>query len=60
VSVSDDPEGVDLVLRADEPPDRSAVDVTLADGANIVTCWVAPESAVWDALGRLVSGALSA
>jgi len=61
VSVTDDPEAVDVVLRAaDEPPDGSAVDVSLADGAIVVTCWVAPEPAVWDALGRLVSGALSA
>ena len=60
VSVLDETEPADLVLRAaDEPPDESAVDVALVNGAIVVTCWSAPKPAVWDALGRLVSRALS-
>jgi hypothetical protein len=48
------------VLRAaDEPFDGAPVDVTLAGGAIVVTCQETPSNAVWDALGRIVSSALS-
>ena len=61
VAVSDRPDPFDLVLRsADDPPDGSPVDVTLVDGAIVVTCCSVPDREVWDALGRLVSFALSA
>jgi hypothetical protein len=60
VTVLDDPGSVDVVLRAaDEPADASPIDVTLVNGAVVVTCWSTPEPAVWDALGRLVAGALA-
>jgi hypothetical protein len=60
VSVLDESGSVDVVLRAaDEPADESPIDVTLVNGAVVVTCWTTPEPGVWDALGRLVAGALS-
>ncbi len=53
-------EEADLVLRAaDEPVDGAPVDVTLASGAIVVTCQETPSADVWDALGRIVSTALS-
>jgi hypothetical protein len=61
VAVAERSEPVDLVLRsADDPPDGSTVDVTIIDGAIVVTCFTMPDKAVWDALGRIVSYALSA
>jgi DNA-binding NarL/FixJ family response regulator len=60
LTVVDTCEEADLVLRAaDEPFDGAPVDVTLAGGAIVVTCQETPSNAVCDALGRIVSSALS-
>jgi hypothetical protein len=48
-------EPADLVLRSpDETAIDTFVDVTLADGAVVVTVRESPEPVVWEALGRLV------